>query len=417
MVIARRGALVVFVGLLAIAAPSAVPTGFQNELWISGLNEPTAVAFLPDGRLLVAERGGRVGVAAAGSSQLLPGPMLTITDIDTEGGERGLVGLAVHPQFATNPYIYAYYTSDSPLRDRVSRFTVTGNTASLASELMLWQDNVGAGLYHHGGTVAFGPDGLLYVSTGDQFEPANSQSLTSFHGKILRIGADGAIPANNPFHDGTGPNLDAIWARGLRNAFRFSFDRLTGTMYIGDVGGNEPATSIEEVNVGAAGANFGWPICEGTCAVAGMTNPIYSYPHAGRDASISGGFVYRGTVFPPAYQGHYFFADYAQNWIRRLTLSAPGVVSGVDNFEPSNGAADGPYGEIVDLDEGPDGALYLRGHRAVWRRVCGERASHPLHPGQRAAHRRRHRRSGRRPGAAHRRILQRRDVRSRRGSR
>jgi glucose/arabinose dehydrogenase len=358
MAVLRRAALLMVVGVLTAATPSAVPTGFQNEIWIPGLHEPTSITFLPDGRMLVAERDGRISVAAAGSSQLLPQPMLTLTAIDTEGGERGLVGLAVHPQFATNPYVYAYYTSNSPLRDRVSRFTVTGNTASLASELVVWQDIVNAELYHHGGTVAFGPDGLLYVSTGDQFEPANSQSLTSYHGKILRIGADGVVPADNPFHDGAGPNLDAIWARGLRNAFRFSFDRLTGTMYVGDVGSNEPATSIEEVNVGVAGANFGWPICEGVCAVAGMTNPIHTYPHANRDASITGGFVYRGTVFPPAYQGSYFFGDYAQNWIRRLTLSAPGVVSGVVNFEPTNGAADGPYGEIVDLKEGPDGAVY-----------------------------------------------------------
>lgn len=357
MVRARLAVLVVALWVSA-ARPVAVPEGFQNELWIGGLVEPTVVAFLPDGRLLAAERGGRIWVAAAGASSLAATPLLTITNVDVIGGERGLTGLTVHPLFATNPYIYVFYTAASPLRDRVSRFTVDGDVAVPDSELVLWQDNVDPHLWHHGGTLAFGPDGRLYATTGDHFEPADSQRLTSYHGKVLRLAADGAVLTDNPFYDGAGPNLDAIWARGLRNPFRFSFDAATGAMYIGDVGGNEPATSIEEVNIGAAGANFGWPICEGPCATAGMTNPVYSYPHAGRDASITGGFVYRGAVFPAEYRGSYFFADYAQNWIRRLTFSAAGAVAGMTPFEPTSGAVDGPYGEIVDLKEGPDGAVY-----------------------------------------------------------
>ena len=188
----------------------------------------------------MAERFGRIRIAAPGSSQFLPDPLVVIT-VDSQGDERGINGLAVHPQFAANPYIYVFYTSASPARDRVARFTVTGNTASLASELVLRQDDVSPGLYHHGGTVAFGPDGLVYISTGDHLEPVDSQSLTSYHGKILRVGPTGAVPADNPFNDGAGPNLDAIWARGLRNPFRFSFDFPTGTMYIGDVGANDPA--------------------------------------------------------------------------------------------------------------------------------------------------------------------------------
>ena len=164
------------------------------------------------------------------------------------------------------------------------------------------------------------------------------------------------MPTDNPFYDGAGPNVDSIWARGLRNPFRASYDAPTGRLYIGDVGGNS-GNSIEELNVGAAGANFGWPSSEGPCA-APCVSPIYSYNHNGRDASITGGFVYRGTQFPSHYQGSYFFADYGQNWIRRLTLDANGNVTGVFNFEPADGSVDGPYGDIVHLTQGPDGALY-----------------------------------------------------------
>jgi PKD repeat protein len=126
---------------------------------------------------------------------------------------------------------------------------------------------------------------------------------------------------------------------------------------VGDVGGNDNSVAKEEVNVGVAGANYGWPNSEGPCS-APCTSPIYFYPHNGRDAAVTGGFVYHGTQFPSAYQGSYFFADYTQNWIRRLTFDANGNVSGVYNFEPADGSVDGPYGDIVYLTEGPDGALY-----------------------------------------------------------
>ena len=125
-------------------------------------------------------------------------------------------------------------------------------------------------------------------------------------------------------------------------------------MIIADVGQD----TWEEVDVGARGANYGWPTCEGTCSTSGMTNPVYSYRHISHDASITGGFVYRGTQFGSEYSGDYFFADYAQNWIRRLTFDANGNLSAVRNFEPADGSLDGPYGDIVALAEGPDGALY-----------------------------------------------------------
>ena len=166
------------------------------------------------------------------------------------------------------------------------------------------------------------------------------------------------MPTDNPFYDGSGPNYDAIWALGLRNPYRAYYDAPTGRLLIGDVGGNIASTAIEELNVGVRGANYGWPNVEGTSSNPAYTNPIYSYPHNGRDAAITGGFVYHGTQFPSSYQGSYFFADYAQNRIKRLTFDANGNVNGVFNFEPANGAADGPHRRHRVLTEGPEGALY-----------------------------------------------------------
>jgi len=352
---------------------ASVGPDFTSETLILGLNEPTAISFLPDGRMLILSRYGTIQVVQPGASQVDPIPFMTLTNINTSDGERGLTGFALDPNFATNNFFYLFYTANSPLRDRVSRFTAQANTASPSSENIVWQDNVAATLWHHGGSVAVGPDGKLYISTGDGFRENEVQALDSYRGKILRVNLDGSIPTDNPFYDGNGPNKDEIWALGLRNPFRFSFDQGTGDMYIGDVGANDPATSIEEVNrwrAGeATGLNFGWPICQGNCAVTGMTNPLYSYPHANRDSSVTGGFVYHGGNFPSAYQGTYFYGDYVQNWIKRLTFDAGGNLAGNLSFEPSTGVSDGPYGEVVDLKQGPDGALYYVDIGITWEGV------------------------------------------------
>ena len=144
----------------------------------------------------------------------------------------------------------------------------------------------------------------------------------------------------------------------MRNPFRGFYDAPTGRTFIGDVGGNVYSTAVEHLYLGAAGANYAWPNCEGNCQSPPYTNGIYNYAHNGRDACIVAGFVYRGTQFPSQYQGSFFIADYAQNWIKRLTLDANGNVTNVFNFQPQDGRPDGPYGSIVDLKQGPDGALY-----------------------------------------------------------
>jgi glucose/arabinose dehydrogenase/PKD repeat protein len=353
------GRLVVSGDFVVTTSPGGSTGVFQNELLVTNLTLPTALKFLPDGSLLVTQLGGQI-VRIDTTAWQVTGTFLQLTNIGTLNGQQGLMDIALDPAFAQNRYYYLFYTLGSPNRDRVSRFTATSDLSGTVagSELVIYQDPQAANDEHHGGGLAFGNDGKLYVTTGEHFGPDASQSLTSPRGKVLRFNTDGTVPTDNPFYDGTGPNYDAIWARGLRNPFRTSFDSVSGRLYIGDVGGNDYSTAQEEINVGARGANLGWPTCEGPCGTSGMTNPFYSYGHAGRDAAVVGGFVYRGSQFPSQYYGSYFFADYTQNWIKRLTLDANGAVTGVANFEPANGSPDGPYGDIVYLSEGPDGALY-----------------------------------------------------------
>lgn len=345
---------------LLIVSPSIhaePPPGFQNEIVVVGLDQPTALEFLPDGRLLVAELQEEIFVIQPNAGVPDAQPFLHLDNTGIFGGQ-GLMDIELDPDFDANGFYYVFYTKGSLNRNRVSRFTASGNSTVAGSEVVLWQDLQPATDEHQGGAVVVGPDGKLYISVGEAFVPDDAPRLTSYRGKILRINKDGSIPADNPFHDGTGPNLDPIWAYGLRNPFRLTVDALTGRIIIGEVGGNDPAIAQEEINVLVRGANYGWPLCEGPCATPGTTPPIYYYPHSGRDAGIIGGFVYRGNKFPNAYFGSYFFADYAQNWIRRLTFDTNGTVNGVFNFEPVNGSLDGDYGDPTGLKEGPDGALY-----------------------------------------------------------
>ena len=336
---------------------------FQNEVLATGFNLPTNIEFLPDARMLVAELAGTIKVLPPPYTTPDPTPFLQLAlNIGGYAGlQQGIFDVALDPNFSTNHFYYVFYTNDSPSRDRLSRFTANATLSGTIpnSEVILFEDPQTPETEHHGGAVNFGNDGKIYFTTGDQFNAANAQNLTNPRGKIHRINADGTIPGDNPFYDGSGPNWDSIWALGLRNPFRAFYDSQTDRLLVADVGGNDYSTAYEEVDLAAAGANYGWPNCEfGTCGNPINTPALYAYPHLGRDASITGGFVYHGTQFPSAYQGSYFFADYTQNWIKRLTFDGNGAVNGVFNFEPANGVNDGPYGDIVYLTEGPDGALY-----------------------------------------------------------
>ena len=338
-------------------ATAAPPSGFVSEIVVVGLDQPTCLEFLPDGRMLVGELQNYIFVVQPNAGVPDATRFLQLSASGLSGGQ-GLMNIKLDPDFDVNGYFYVYYTRGSLSRNRVSRFTASGNAALAASEVVLWQDIESAMDEHQGGGLDFGPDGKLYITVGEAFVPDDAQRLTSYRGKILRINRDGTVPTDNPFHDGAGPNLDAIWAYGLRNPFRANFDPVTGRLFVSEVGGNDPEVAVEEINIGLRGANYGWPLCEGACATPGFTSPLHGYSHEGRDASVIGGVVYRGSSFPNAYYGAYFFADYAQNWIRYLTFNTNGTVASVGNFEPADGSLDGDYGDPTCVKVGPDGAIY-----------------------------------------------------------
>ena len=353
-------------GNTTVSAPVTVNAvnsdSFQNEILATGFTLPVVVRFLPNGNMIVGELGGKIKLLAPPYTSASPTLFNQVTIAPSGAGtQQGLYDLAFDPNFATNRYYYVFYTaltSDGGY-DRLARFTATADfTGTVAgSEFVLYQDpQHPSSDEHHGGGIAIANGGKIFFTTGEGFQGTPAQDLSSPRGKLHRINMDGSVPTDNPFYDGAGPNFDSIWAYGLRNPFRAYFDAPTSRVLVGDVGGNE-GTSNEEINVGIRGANFGWPNFEGPCP-SPCTSPLYDYEHNNRDASITGGFVYHGAQFPTGMQGNYFFADYAQNWIKRLTFNPDGSVSGVFNFEPANGQVDGPYGDIVCLTEGPDGALY-----------------------------------------------------------
>lgn len=351
----RRRASALACGLALCLGASAwgdPPPQFQNEPVLSGLTLPTSLIFLPDGRLLAAEKTGRIVIADPSSAPATPAVYMTITDIAVDG-EHGLIDLALDPDFSTNGYLYAYYSRATTGKFRIGRFLHQGSTASTGSETLIWEDPVpyAGRCCHHGGSIDFGPDGKLYLTTGDEFIAASAQDLSSTQGKVLRMNPDGSVPADNPFVDGPGGNDDHVWAYGLRNAFRCRWDLPTQRFFIGEVGSNEHDIAWEDVNLGVAGANYGWPFCEGFCSNPAYTDPLFSYPHLGQGASLTGGIVYRGGNFPAPYQEVYFYGDYVQGWMRYLTFDAFGAVQGTVEFDNSAGAT-------TDIRQGPDGALY-----------------------------------------------------------
>jgi len=327
------------------AKAATLPTGFTESQVAGGLASPTAMAFAPDGRLFVCEQGGRLRVIKNGS--LLATPFLTVTV--NSSGERGLLGVTFDPDFATNQFVYVYYTATTPaIHNRLSRFTANGDVAAAGSEVIILElNNLSGATNHNGGAIHFGIDGKLYIAVGENANGANSQTLNNLLGKILRINADGTIPSDNPFFNTATGNNRAIWALGLRNPFTFSFQPGTGRMFINDVGQN----TWEEINEGNAGANYGWPDTEGQTSDPRFTSPLFSYGHGSGTSSgcaITGGAFYNPPTqqFPADYTGDYFFADFCSGWIRKLdpangntvALFATGVSSPVDLQVASDGS-------------------------------------------------------------------------------
>jgi glucose/arabinose dehydrogenase len=322
-----RVAIVAIISSLASLAHAAatLPTGF-TEVNVATLGAtPTSMEFAPDGRIFVTQQTGALRIIDANGA-LLATPFVTMTV--SSSGERGLLGIALDPNFAANQFVYIYYTATTPtIHNRVSRLTANGNLAVPGSEAILLDlDTLGA-TNHNGGAIHFGPDGKLYISTGENAVPSNAQNLTNLLGKILRINSDGSIPADNPFFNDPTPGIrKEIWAYGFRNPWRTIFQPGTGKLFIADVG----ETTWEEVDIGVPGGNFGWPGMEGNhCTGNGSCTgqpDIFEYNHNGSGAAITGGDFYEGRTFPSTYNHVYFYGDSTDSFIRYLVLDQNNAV-------------------------------------------------------------------------------------------
>ena len=339
---------------------------------VSGLPSPIGVSIAPgDPRLFVIGQAGRIVIVQGGK---VTGTFLDISARMSCCGERGLLGLAFHPQYASNGRFFVRYTD--PAGDlRISEFHVGSNpdVADGASETILLTIPHRTYANHNGGRIVFGPDGYLYIGTGDGGsggDPNNhGQSLATLLGKMLRIDVDHAsggspyaIPSTNPFVGQPG-ELGEIFAYGLRNPYSFSFDRLTGDLWIGDVGQDlwEEVDRAPASTGGGAGIDYGWSVMEGNhcykpatgCHTAGLTPPLAEYAHGAGDSigcAIIGGYVYRGTAHPELY-GRYFFGDECSGHL--WDVSAAGPLTQQPQLLLSSGLSIDGWGE----DAG--GELYL----------------------------------------------------------
>ncbi len=371
---------------------AAPPAGYEIQTIVSGLDAPTAMAVVPDGRIFVALKAGKVLIIK--NSNLIVQPLLSLTDINSYG-DRGLLGLTIDPDFSINGYIYLMYVYENTpgsnfsgtKTSRIVRYAVVGDTVDLNTKLVLMGTVGGSAtnpscanfatgtdcIYsdsssHSVGALRFGADGKLYASMGDgaNFAYPDPVSLRVqdpdfLSGKIFRINKDGTGPSDNPFFDGNpNSNRSKVYATGFRNPFRFNISPITNTIYVGDVG----LATYEELNKINPGENYGWPCYEGSVQTpsglnclqpATQTLPFYSYTHiAPYGGAIIGGSFIRPNAYTADAPHTMFIGDYAQNWIKKIILSNTGdqLVS-VEDFEMTD--ANGP----VDFVTGPDGIVYF----------------------------------------------------------
>jgi glucose/arabinose dehydrogenase len=399
---------------LVVSIPKAFGETFADSRFsvtnaVTGINLPNSNAigftFAPDGRMFIWLKGGHVRIFKNG--QLLATPFIDISDHVNRFLDRGLIGLALDPNFSTNGYVYLAYvyedqgapTSDAARTQRVTRVQadpanpdkalagsetvilgkVTDPNCDLTTDCM--PNNHDTHTLDH---LLFGPDGKLYVSVGDGADYGGidpnrlrAQNLDALNGKILRINTDGTGPADNPFYDGNpNSNRSKIYNYGLRNPYRFTFDSRNGSLYVGDVG----SRFFEEINRGR-GANFGWPCYEGpgpdqnpdhvgfdvckNLKPADVTFPVFSYAREVKDsngnvilngAAIMLGPVYDGDVYPSEFKGSIFFGDFVRRWIHRIAIDANGNL-GPEQELISGTAPDNTDGPIF-VKQGPDGKIY-----------------------------------------------------------
>jgi len=326
-------------------APSPTPSGdvfatddgvrFRVEVVASNLQIPWSLAFAPDARLFVTERGGRVRILnlAASTSEVA----LTLDDVFAQG-EAGVLGVTLDPDFASNRFVYVYYTArvSGGAANRVVRYREVGGRLGEAAVLL---DNIPANTIHDGGRLRFGPDGFLYITTGDAATTSLAQDLASLAGKILRLNRDGTTPRDNPFSS-------PIYSHGHRNPQGLDWHPSNGSLWASEHGNS----GNDEVNVIESGANYGWPRIEGSQTMPNMRTPIVSYSPA---VAPSGASFYRGSRFP-AFANNLFVATLRGLHILRLRVDPGGP-----RVAAQERLLNDRYGRIRDVVIGPDGLIYF----------------------------------------------------------
>ncbi|MCA8965728.1 MAG: PQQ-dependent sugar dehydrogenase [Planctomycetes bacterium] len=326
-------------------APLPLPTGLPTPIpvqWTEAFpallfDRPVFLVAPPDGsdRVVVGDQSGRIQIFANDPFVTSATMLLDLRGQVQYGGEEGLLGFAFHPDYATTGWLYVYYTAGNPRRSILSRFSISpgdANVADPASETILLEVEEPFG-NHNSGALAFGPDGKLYVACGDggsANDPLdNAQNLQTLLGNILRLNDDGSVPGDNPFVGGSNGERPEIWAYGLRNPWRMSFDRVTGQLWVGDVGQDE----VEEVDLITRGGNYGWPVYEGELSnrnpgalpPTAFVQPVQTYHHY-QGRSITGGYVYRGSAVP-ALVGAYVYTDFTSGRVWALVHDGDQTVS------------------------------------------------------------------------------------------
>jgi len=344
----------------AAVAQTIVPVQFA-----SGFSSISEIVHAGTSQLYVVQQGGLIRMLESDGT-INNTPFIDLSSIVNFDGERGLLGLAFHPEYATNGYFFVFYTTGNG-DNVVARYTRSAdnpNVADAQSGVVLLTIPHPGNSNHNGGCIRFGQDGYLYISTGDgggAGDPnGNAQNINILLGKMLRIDVNTesgyGIPETNPFASTAGS--DEIWAYGLRNAWKFSFERNSGAMWIADVG-QGAIEEINKVDPATAGLNFGWKCYEGNavfstadCPVDGsvFTFPVAEYNHNAGGCSITGGYVYTGTTYPNL-QGKYLFADYCSNKIGWVSSETPAAITWTEAFE----------GNFTSFAEDINGELYIAG--------------------------------------------------------
>jgi glucose/arabinose dehydrogenase len=322
------------------------PFSFRVETFVSGLSTPVTLAFAPDGRLFFNElTTGQVRIIQNG--MLLAQPFIDL-DVETSG-ERGLLGLAFDPQFASNRFVYVLFSDPAGVQ-RVVRFTESGG---IGIDQTVIVDNLPSNSNHNGGNIRFGPDGRLYVTMGDSGNPANAQDPNSLAGKILRYNADGTVPSDNPFGAG-----NPAFNLGLRNSFDFTFHPTAGTIYASE---NGPDCD-DEINRIVAGGNYGWRPGQ----LCGDTDPAFVQPLTRFNPTIAPtGIVFYTSTVLSGFTGSLFLVDFNQGNVRRFEVNE----ANQGQITASETVVTGSFGPLFDIVQGPDGFLYFSSADAVRRIV------------------------------------------------